>query len=279
MNPLADHWGKSPVELPADTLDLSPVRLDLPSLVQLLYRMPPQQVYVRVPGLEPGSGQPPRVALDAVPDLATRVRDPAPMHVLAVELQDHDAGCAEVLSRFKQRIAAWVPEMGAPLKRCSMGLFLSTPGVLAPFHADQEHNFLCQVHGRKKMHMFDTRDHATLTSEARERLAVHDIHALDTYRAELESEATVAQLEPGTVLYHPPFSPHWVDTGKDDYSLSLSFTFITPSLDKLLLLHKINHQLRKLGLAPGPVGRSPRVDGMKTAAARGLRSLKRVVSP
>lgn len=275
---LATAWGRRPCVLPPDWLDLSPVDTDLPSVERLLRRLDESRMRVRLPGDGPASGSPRRVALRDIPDLSSHLASGQPLHLQAIDLHQVDAGHAEMLRRFRQRLEALVPEVAHPSTQVTMGLFLSSGGAVAPFHADQEHNFLAQVAGDKKMHMFPS-ELDTFPCIKREALAADDEHVLDTYHPALEARAEVVHLVPGTTLYHPPMSPHWVDTGRASPSLSLTFSFTTPSVQRVLLLHKLNRRLRRLGLQPAPVGRRPGVDAAKLVVARAMRALVRLQRP
>lgn len=269
-------WGLRPWPMPHGMLDLSGIDTSLPALEAIFRRMPADKLFVRVPGPGPASGQPARIALSDVGDLARHLDGGHRLHLLAIELQRFDPAHAAALQRFVERVAAEVPEAGRCESEPKFSLFLSTPGVVAPFHADCEHNFLFQVVGDKHIHFWDREDHQLLQPLARERLACEEDHVLDTYRPEIEARATVFHLTPNVGVYHPPMAPHWVDTGRAGWSLSYAVSFETHSVDRLRLIHKVNRQLRRLGLQPGEVGRSPLVDGLKHFAGRGLRQLKRL---
>jgi hypothetical protein len=273
---LGRAWGRRPWAMPRDMLDLSGLDVRLPTLEALFRRMPPDKLFVRVPGHGPASGPPQRIPMSDIPDLGERLHDGRTLHLMAIDLQSFDPAHAAVLSRFAARVAAEVPEAGHCVSGPMLALFLSTPGAVAPFHADCEHNFLFQVVGDKKIHFWDRDDHELLPPLARERLACEEEHVLDTYRPEIESRATVFHLTPGLGVYHPPMAPHWVDTGLGGWSLSYAVSFETPSVERLRQVHKMNRRLRRLGLQPAPVGHHPLADRIKLAAARGLLGAKRL---
>ncbi len=266
-------WGKSHLMLPPGALDLSSVNTQLAHLEQLFRTMPPERLYVRIPKGGPGSGAPRRISMADIPDLASRLAADEPLHLQAIDLQDYDPSFAAALRGFTQKVGAEIAEVLDPSTRLSTGLFLSTPGVVAPFHADFEHNFLAQVVGDKHMHLFPPSDLEIFDSLARERLACDTVHVLDNYQPSLEPKGSVAYLSPGSAIYHPPLGPHWVDTGKQSYSLSLSLSFITPSVTRTMMVHKLNRRLRKLGITPAPVGPMGQGDEMKYRVARALRSV------
>ncbi|CAN5302319.1 hypothetical protein BH11PSE10_BH11PSE10_05910 [soil metagenome] len=257
-------------------LDLTPAHTDLDSIERLLRSLPEERLRVRSTGSGPASGSPTRILMSELRELRGPLLGGETLHIQATDLHRYDAGFAEVGRRFLSRLEEQIPELRAPMTRMTIGLFLSSGGAVAPFHADQEHNFLSQVVGDKKMHMFPPEDLDIFPCVSRERLAFEDEHMLNTYRPELEARAEIAHLVPGTTLYHPPMGPHWVDTGRDSYSLSITLSFITPSVDRTLLLHKLNRQIRRLGLRPAPVGQRPRVDRAKLAFARMARGIARL---
>jgi len=273
---LTASWGRAPWVFEPGAVDLSLVDTHMAAIERLVRSLGESALHVRLPGQGPQSGSPQRVALREVPDIAALLAQPGALHLLANDVQLHDAGWAEVARRFRARVEADVPEVRDPSTRVSLGLFVSSGGATAPYHADAEHNVLVQIHGNKKMHMFPP-DEQTFPSAARESLAAVDQHVLDNYRAEFEQRAVVVELVPGTALYHPPMSPHWVDTGSTGPSLSLAVSFVTPSVDRLLLLHRINRRLRRLGIAAQTAGSQPALDDAKVALGRVARTLVRCV--
>ena len=273
---LKTAWGRNPCVLPPGWFDLAPVKTDLVSLEALLRRLPEEKLRVRITGDGPDSGAPRRIMMRDLSDLQDRLLGGHTLHLQATDLHQFDRDFSDVAQRFRSRIQGEIEELRDPSTKFAIGLFLSSGGAVAPFHADGEHNFLSQVVGDKKMHMFSPADLDIFPCTSRELLAAKDLHVLDTYRPELEARAEVAHLVPGTTLYHPPMGPHWVDTGRGSYSLSVTLTFITPSVDRTLLLHKLNRQLRRVGLRPAPLGQRPGIDNAKHVLARLLRRVVRL---
>ena len=61
---------------------------------------------------------------------------------------------------------AWQSESLRPGMFLEQGfIFLSSPGSVTPYHMDPEHNFLLQIRGSKRIHMFDGRDRSVLSEE------------------------------------------------------------------------------------------------------------------
>lgn len=267
-------WGRKAIEVPGEWLDVARLPTQLPALESVLRAMPEESLYVRVTGDHAASPRPTRIRLRDVADLAARITGAnGALHLQATQLERYDAGCADALHSFTRRIAQAMPEVAHAGTSSMLGLFLSTPGAIAPFHADDEHNFLFQVTGDKQMHCFDPADTQLFPSEAREALVCDDEHVLDSYDPSIEARAKVFHLVPGLMVYHPPMGPHWVDTGRASYSLSFTVTFVTPTLQRMLLVHKLNRRLRGLGITPTPVGRRPMLDRGKAGAAWILRGV------
>jgi ribosomal protein L16 Arg81 hydroxylase len=272
---LREVWGRAPQMLPMGWLRLDALPTDLTTLDKLLRGMPDDRLRVRLTGAGPAAGPPKRIAMRDLAPLSQAALNEQNLHIQATDLHRFDDRFADALSAFRQRLSADIAELGSPTTRATIGLFLSSGGAVAPFHADHEHNFLAQLVGDKQMHLFESGDLALFPCRMRERLSAFDEHLLDTYDPAIEERADVADLQPGTAVYHPPMAPHWVDTGRRSHSLSVSLSFITPSVERTLLLHKFNRQLRRAGLSPSPLGRHPQRDQVKFYAAAALRGIAR----
>ena len=164
---LAASWGRAPWVFEPGAVDLSPVDTHMAAIERLVRGMDESVLRVRLPGQGPQSGSPQRVALRDVHDIADLLAQPGVLHLQANEVQLYDSSWAEVARRFRARVEADVPEVRDPSTRVSLGLFVSSGGATAPYHADTEHNVLVQIHGNKKMHMFPP-DEQTFPSAARE---------------------------------------------------------------------------------------------------------------
>ncbi|MEZ5491180.1 MAG: cupin-like domain-containing protein [Gammaproteobacteria bacterium] len=279
INNLAEGWGRSPVSFDRTWIDLSQLPTDLKLIDQLLRQMPGSQVFVRVTSPDPSNSDIQRLSLAEVPDLVERLESgEGTIHLQAIQLDEHLGVYADFKRDFIARVAESVPEFDPDLLlSSSVGLFVSTPGAVAPFHADPEHNFLLQVIGNKVMHSFPPMDFETFPSEAREALASDKISMLQTYKPEFEGRAAVLELKVGDFIYHPPMSPHWVKTGPETFSLSYTISLVTQDVDQTLLLHKVNRRLRRFGLNPSQEGAHPFWDSIKSKSAACGRSLRQMI--
>ncbi|MGB6143142.1 MAG: cupin-like domain-containing protein [Rhodanobacter sp.] len=147
-------------------------------------------------------------------------------------------------------------------------IFLTSPGAVTPFHMDKEHNFILQVHGRKRIYVWDHRDTQVVSEHARDRFHRTHSRELLQWREEYRERARVFELEPGMGAYMPSTSPHMVENG-DGPSITMSFTYYTRATRRNSLLHRTHDMLRRLGWVPPAVGRFPLFDAA-TLAAGGL---------
>lgn len=143
-------------------------------------------------------------------------------------------------------------------------IFVSSPGAITPFHIDHEHNFILQIAGRKRLYVWDPFDREVVSERAQE--LFHDRHSREgiVWDEAFRSRARIFDLEPGQGGYMPSTSPHMVENGSEP-SITVSFTYYTDSTRRRELLYRGNAKLRRLGLAPRPVGASALADRSKAA--------------
>lgn len=146
-------------------------------------------------------------------------------------------------------------------------IFVTSPNAVTPFHFDKEHNFIMQVSGRKTLYVWDHRDTVAASEEARD--LFHACHERDRLRWDegLRGRATVFHLEPGQGAYMPSTSPHMVENA-DNASVTISFTYYTDSTRRDSLLHAAHERLRRWGITPPAVGKSPVLDALLHAGFR-----------
>jgi hypothetical protein len=137
-------------------------------------------------------------------------------------------------------------------------VFLSSPGSVTPYHIDHEYNFLLQIRGRKTMSIFDR---SVVSEEQLERFyrGEHRNLAFSEHHAQ---KAHTFELLPGDGVHVPVNAPHYVLNGPE-VSVSFSITFRTPAGDRRSMVYVANDRLRRLGLAPRPVGAVPLLDRTK----------------
>lgn len=145
-------------------------------------------------------------------------------------------------------------------------IFITSPNSVTPYHMDPEHNFLLQIRGNKHVHLFDGKDRNVLSEQELERFYAEHVRNL-TFQEQFRAHSWVYDLQPGEGLHFPVTYPHYVQNGPE-VSISFSITFRTPDLDRRTAVYQVNHALRKRGLKPTAVGRSPIRDTIKYQSYR-----------
>lgn len=118
-----------------------------------------------------------------------------------------------------------IDEFRVPSERVAPGLsapradiFVSSPGATTPFHMDEEHNFLLQIRGLKKLSIANRFDPAVL-DRASIREYFRGNGELVPFADHLEQYSIHVDLRPGEGVHVPPCFPHWVKNG-DSVSIS-----------------------------------------------------------
>lgn len=174
-----------------------------------------------------------------------------------------------VLDELKPHVEARDPGM------CYRGgwIFITSPHTVTPFHFDKEHNFILQICGRKKLYVWDPRDTVAASEAARDRFHARHERDLLEWREELRGRARVFHLAPGDGAYMPSTSPHLVENAGEP-SITISLTYYTAATRRDSALHSAHDRLRRLGLAPAPVGARPWLDHAMYALVRSTRAAR-----
>jgi hypothetical protein len=155
-------------------------------------------------------------------------------------------------------------------------IFVSSPNTITPFHMDHEHNFIMQIRGTKKLYVWDPFDRVVISERAQE--LFHDSHSreLVTWDESFRQRAQVFALRPGLGGYMPSTAPHLVENGPEP-SITISFTYYTDATRQRELIYRGNARMRRLGIAPTPVGAKPERDRVKHAVLSRFTSAKNIV--
>src|ERR1700761_1587453 len=162
-----------------------------------------------------------------------------------------------------------IEEFRVPSERVASGLsapradiFVSSPGSTTPFHLDEEHNFLLQIRGWKKLSIADGFDPTVLQPE---RLTAYfrGSGELAPYAQSLEKQSVHVELRPGEGVHIPPCHPHWVQNG-DEVSISLGILWFSDVTARRRHLYRVNGWLEKMGLQPSMPGENPTADSIKS---------------
>jgi hypothetical protein len=177
-------------------------------------------------------------------------------------------------------LATIIDEFRGPSERVAAGLsapradiFVSSPGSTTPFHLDEEHNFLLQIRGSKKLSIADGFNPGVLQPE-RLRAYFGGSGELAPYSAHLEQHSVHVDLAAGEGVHIPPCHPHWVQNG-NEVSISLGILWFSDVTAKRRHLFRVNGWLERAGLHPSAPGSSPVSDSIKALPLVMKRRLRR----
>jgi hypothetical protein len=157
------------------------------------------------------------------------------------------------------------------IQRIEGFFFLTSPGGVAPYHFDPEHNILFQIRGSKVMTIFPAGDPFYAPDEAHELYHRGGRPEL-SWREELDAGGTEWPLKAGEALYVPLMAPHYVRNA-DEVSISLSVTWRSEWSFNEADARALNGMLRKVGMKPRAPGRWPQHNRAKAYAWRALRKV------
>lgn len=161
-----------------------------------------------------------------------------------------------------------------------MWLFIASPNAQTPFHFDRYSNFLMQIRGSKQVAVFPNFNPEIVPTEECESY-MDRVEARPLWRPELDRHAVKFDFSPGEAIHIPYIAGHYVKNGGEDISISLSFFFQTDETLRWTRAMQFNHRLRRrmrhIGLAPTPVGHSPRLDAFKAGALPALNAAGRLM--
>lgn len=140
-------------------------------------------------------------------------------------------------------------------------LFVSSPGVVTPYHMDHTWNYLLQIRGSKTMYVFDPKDERVMNDRMRERFYVGQ---RQIERDPAAGEGVAYTMTPGACVHNPVNAPHWVQNGPE-CSVSLSLGLALHESNRLAKVHQVNYLLRRFGIEPASPGRSAVRDALKAS--------------
>ncbi len=193
---------------------------------------------------------------------------------LVLKYVEHDPDYRALLHRCLAEVARHSEPMRPGMCFAQGFIFITSPASVTPYHMDPEHNFLLQIRGSKRIHLFDGRDRSIVSEEELER-HYGGAHRNLVYRDDLATKGWTFELKPGFGLHFPVTAPHYVKNGPE-VSVSFSITFRTPDIERRSEVHNFNAFLRRSGLQPGTVGKHPWRDRLKSFNVRAGRKLHRL---
>ncbi|MBI1407965.1 MAG: transcriptional regulator [Caulobacter sp.] len=134
-------------------------------------------------------------------------------------------------------------------------LILSSPQTKVPYHFDAAGVVLFHLRGTKRLWVYPT-DEAHLPQESMEKVIMRVQAEELPYRLAFDGDAQVVDLQPGQALTWPLYAPHRVEN-QGVFNVSLSLDFQTWETRLTRGAHYANGVLRRWGLAPGAMDKTP----------------------
>lgn len=246
--------------------------LELEALADLAKRLPTEFIECNL-GNQP-------IGVDRVPD---QLRERAAEKILEIGT----AGCwvglrnveqqpeyAELLANLLEEMRPQIERKTGPMMNLQSFIFVTSPGGVAPYHFDPEHNILLQVRGSKVITVFTPGNPAFAADEAHE--AYHDGGRPELpWRDEMAQQGMPLPLGPGEAAYVPVMAPHYVTNGTE-VSVSISITWRSSWSYAEADARAFNRMLRRTGLRPSAPGRWPRRNLAKAYGWRTIRKLRQL---
>jgi len=181
---------------------------------------------------------------------------------------EYAALLAQLIDEFRPPAECVAPGLSAP----RADIFISSPGATTPFHLDEEHNFLLQIRGSKRLSVADGFDPQVIDRQTL-RAFFNGNGELAPYAAHLDEQSVHVDLLPGEGVHIPPCHPHWVQNGPA-VSISLGILWFSDVTAQRRQVYRVNGWLERVGLHPKAPGEHPLADtfkGLPTIAKRRLR--------
>ena len=156
-------------------------------------------------------------------------------------------------------------------------ILIASPNRVTPYHFDWDCNFLAQIRGNKKLHVFNDTDRTLLTQVELERFCAGDINSA-LYQPAREKDAAVYELQAGDGVHIPYRAPHWAQNG-DNVSVALSMNYELRSENRNLDLYRVQHWARRAGLHPPDLERAGMAWQAVALALGTARELRNFVRP
>lgn len=250
------------------TLDSHPL-LTLESLARLADALPMKDRECNTGDLPLGVDRIPEQLIENLGDRVRNIENAECWIALRHIEQDpeYNALILELLADLKDTIR---PKTGE-LHNIEGYIFVTSPGGVAPYHFDPEHNILMQVRGNKRFTMFPAGNPIYAPDEFHETYHLGGRPELP-WCEELAAGGVEWSLGPGDALFVPVMSPHFVRNG-EEVSISISVVWRSEWSFAEADARAFNSLLRSAGLKPSNPGRWPYQNRAKSIAYRALRKL------
>jgi hypothetical protein len=182
------------------------------------------------------------------------------------------------LREFMEKVVVAVgPGLRTDIKTSRATLLIASPRRITSYHLDSNTNFLYQIHGDKRLSVFDPSDRTLVTPEELEGYYSGNVSAAQ-YKPERQADAQVFELHAGSAVHIPSHAPHWAQN-LDSISVALSINFDLISIERTGRIHRLNGRLRRLGFVPQAPGDSVWKDEIKLGMSALNHSVRRWTRP
>ena len=251
---LAERFARRPFTFPHGLAEHPLTSLE--ALEVLAESLPADQVEHNrgaVPAVVP-DGQVPRAELSP-PEMVRTIATNGCWMVLPV----HRAPAyAALLDEVFAEVQAALPASEGRIRYRQAVFFLASAGSTTPTHIDLEQGLLLHLRGEKTMRIGDFVDATT------GQLHIERFHTGGHRNvAQPPQNATELDLQPGTGVHVPAFTPHVVHTRGGQVALSLAVAFRTDATLRSSAVHRANARIRRLGVRPRPPGSGAVGDELK----------------
>jgi hypothetical protein len=172
----------------------------------------------------------------------------------------HDAEYGELLRAYARDLQEQCGEIGEDFIATGCWIFLSSGSIVVHFHSDPDQSFLNQIRGSKTVYVYPAR---ILPEPAIEEMVYKSDQGPVVYRPEYEQQVyEPVSLGPGSSVFLPLYAPHRV-TNDESFSISFNVGFHTPRSLRRDRVHRVNWELRRMGIDPSPYNRSAARDALK----------------
>lgn len=136
-------------------------------------------------------------------------------------------GKGEFLEDFQEKVMVpwrtFLSSMGFTWKRCYPIIFISGKGCRTMYHMDVSHVLAWQVNGIKEFNSFkDPYQYAPFEkltlSQFRNQMKISDVPSHP------EEDRQSVRMQPGDLLWNQFLTPHWVEGGDDEISMSINIS-------------------------------------------------------
>ena len=158
-------------------------------------------------------------------------------------------------------------------------MFLSSGNIVVHFHADPDQSFLNQIRGSKNVYVYPAR---VVPETAIEEMIYREDQGPIKYNPDYERHIfKPVRLDPGASVFLPLYAPHRV-TNDSSLSISWNVGFHTPHSLRRDRVHRVNWELRQMGMQPAHYNDSVFRDAVKAKLLVPFRiknRVKRMLSP